>query len=54
MQNNTSLMLCLFQRKMIFVVKYFRRNHFQKKYFSRKYFLVFGLHEKITKDENQS
>jgi hypothetical protein len=45
-------MLRLFRRKMVSVVKYFRRNQFQKKLFSRKYFLAFGSHEKITKREN--
>jgi hypothetical protein len=45
-------MLRLFRRKMVSVVKYFRRNQFQKKLFSRKYFSAFGSHEKITKSEN--
>jgi hypothetical protein len=47
-----AFMLCLFRRKMVFVVKYFRRNQFQKKLFSRKYFSAFGSYEKITKSEN--
>jgi hypothetical protein len=36
------LILRLFRRKIISVVKYFRRNYFQ----------AFSLHEKITKGEN--
>jgi hypothetical protein len=46
------LMLRLFRRKMVSVVKYFRQNQFQKKLFSRKYFSAFGSHEKIMKSEN--
>jgi len=45
-------MFRLFRRKIVSVVKYFRRNQFQKKLFSRKYFLAFGSHKKITKREN--
>jgi hypothetical protein len=45
-------MFRLFRRKMISVVKYFRRNHFQKKWFFQKYFPAFGSHEKIMEGEN--
>lgn len=48
------LMLCLFQNKMIFIVKKYLRNHFHKKWFSLKYFTAFDSYEKITKCENQS
>jgi hypothetical protein len=34
---------------MVFVVKYFRRNHLKKKKISRKYFSAFSSDEKIKK-----
>jgi hypothetical protein len=44
-------MVCLLRYKIVFVVKYFRRNHFKKKWFSQKYFQAFSSYEKITKYE---
>jgi hypothetical protein len=45
-------MLRLFQRKMIFVVKYFRRNHFSKNEFPQNIFRRLACTKKVRTAKN--
>jgi Co/Zn/Cd efflux system component len=42
-----TLMLYLFQHKMVSVIKWFQERHFSKKVFRRKHFSVFGAYGKM-------